>query len=342
MTAARSDRLHLVGSVPLPDSEAVFRACAQSMGDFLPRLPDGETGERLDYIGWQSDLFLNHPQFEAVPRSGGWSPRLRARLKPGVRAEDVTFDNLGYADVAIASYADFAKLKGQGVIRSDCRFMVAVPSPLGPVAAWLAPEVQAGLMAAYEKALVSEVRRMCAAIPHDQLAIQWDAPHEILAIEQALLDGKDGAAAAAPLYERLIRVGDLVPPAVQMGYHWCYGDFGHKHRLEPPTLARSVDATNAMNAGVHRPVNWFHMPVPRGRSDEAYFAPLTGVEPSDAVLYLGLLHLTDGYDGTMGRIATAKRSLSAFGIATECGFGRRDSSTVMDLLALHGRVAQAL
>jgi len=36
---------HLVGSVPLPDAEAVFRAVS-ALGADLRRLPDGETGVR--------------------------------------------------------------------------------------------------------------------------------------------------------------------------------------------------------------------------------------------------------------------------------------------------------
>lgn len=42
----KADRAHLIGSVPLPDSEAVFRQVAGELGPYLRRLPDGETGER--------------------------------------------------------------------------------------------------------------------------------------------------------------------------------------------------------------------------------------------------------------------------------------------------------
>ena len=35
-----------------------------------------------------------------------------------------------------------------------------------------------------------------------------------------------------------------------------------------------VEMTNAIVAGVTRPIQFFHMPVPKGRTDDAYFAPL--------------------------------------------------------------------
>jgi len=37
---------HLIGSVPLPSGEEVFRRLASTLGPVLSRMPDGETGER--------------------------------------------------------------------------------------------------------------------------------------------------------------------------------------------------------------------------------------------------------------------------------------------------------
>jgi hypothetical protein len=44
---------HLVGSVPLPDAETVFRTLSSGLGERLRRLPDGETGPSADWIVWQ-------------------------------------------------------------------------------------------------------------------------------------------------------------------------------------------------------------------------------------------------------------------------------------------------
>jgi hypothetical protein len=43
--------VHLVGSVPLGDAEDVFRAATSILGGRLRRIPDGETGERSNWIG---------------------------------------------------------------------------------------------------------------------------------------------------------------------------------------------------------------------------------------------------------------------------------------------------
>lgn len=50
-----------------------------------------------------------------------------------------------------------------------------------------------------------------------------------------------------------------------------------------------------------RPVDWIHMPVPKGRTDEAYFHPLKALNLRGALLYLGLVHANDEA-GTRERI----------------------------------------
>ena len=82
------------------------------------------------------------------------------------------------------------------------------------------------------------------------------------------------------------------------------------------------------------------MPVPKERDDDAYFAPLAGLALKPGCeLYLGLLHRTGGIDGTRRRIAAAEKAVSDFGIATECGFGRRPAETIPALLRQHAEVA---
>ena len=38
-------------------------------------------------------------------------------------------------------------------------------------------------------------------------------------------------------------------------------------------------------------------------------------------------------------MAAADAHVSAYGVATECGFGRRDPETIPDLLKIHAEVA---
>ena len=110
-----SHQVHLVGSVPLPDARAVFATVSAALGPHLRSIPDGETGERLDWITWLEPVFARHPAFEPSGETfqlhGGLARKdKRYRLKPGASIADVRFDNIFYADNAIKSYAVFADL----------------------------------------------------------------------------------------------------------------------------------------------------------------------------------------------------------------------------------------
>jgi hypothetical protein len=336
---ARPRDVHLVGSVPLASAEEVFRTVAAALGPRLRRIPDGETGERSDWFVWQVARFAGCPQLEAAPAEArGYRTLAKFQLRPGVEPGDVDFGPLGYAAVAQESYGVFARLKREGVIAEPVRFQVSLPSPLAPASAFTVREAFAAVAPAYEAALLRELDALAAAIPHAELAVQWD-----VAVEFGALDGlgpPPTPEVKQAILERLTRIGARVPAAVELGYHLCYGDYGHKHFKEPTDAAVLVEVANAIAARAERPIQWVHLPVPRDRDDDAYFAPLRNLRlRPETELYLGLVHLTDGVAGTRRRLQAAERVVPDFGIATECGFGRRPPETIPELLRIHAAVA---
>jgi SAM-dependent methyltransferase len=331
--------VHLVGSVPLASPEAVFRTLAAGIGDRLRRIPDGETGPRSDWIVWQLPIFTTQQQLEVVPPGpSSWRPLPRVRLADGARPDSVTFGALGYADAAIASYRVFARLKRDGVVPVACRFQVCLPTPLAPISAFVVAEHQGVLEPIYEDRLLAELRLILQALPHDQVAIQWDTNFEFGMLEGIVpvwFDDIQGG-----ILERLLRLSRYVPPDVQLGYHFCYGDVQHRHYKEPADARKLVDVANALAASLGRPLNWIHLPVPRDRDDEAYYTPLRELHlRPETELYLGLVHHTDGVEGTGRRMAVARGFVSGFGIATECGWGRRPPATIPELLRIHGALS---
>ena len=61
-----NDRIHFVGSVTGKDAAEVFTKCCASVGDYLARIPDGETGYRSKYISHLADtVFSRHPDIVA-------------------------------------------------------------------------------------------------------------------------------------------------------------------------------------------------------------------------------------------------------------------------------------
>ncbi len=150
--------VHLNGSIPLANAEEVFRVTSSILGERLHRIPDGETGVRTNWIGWQRAVLARNPSLELIPPDPNTYASLpRFKLRPGVSAGDVVFDQLGYADAALASYAVFSQLKQAGVIPTQYRLQVSLPTPLAPVAAFMVEEEQAIVQPAYEKAMFAEL-----------------------------------------------------------------------------------------------------------------------------------------------------------------------------------------
>src|SRR3712207_4536396 len=140
---ANSRAVHLVGSVPLGDAEAVMRTASAILGPLLRRVPDGETGERTNWIAWQLGRFAQSADFDAVPPPpGAYVMRSRYRPRAGVDAARTSFGPFGYADAALASYPLFARLKVEGVVPPNARFQVALPTPLAPIVMYVVPEAQ--------------------------------------------------------------------------------------------------------------------------------------------------------------------------------------------------------
>jgi hypothetical protein len=339
--------VHLVGSIPLRDASEVFETVSAALGPRLPRIPDGETGERTSWLDWLEAVFATHPDFEDAsltaqdPRGG----RIRKlyRLKAGVSPATVTFNNLRHAEVHLASYRDFKRLKDAGKVLPRTRFQVDLAHPVSVVRKYVVEEQVPAIEPAYDRALIGEIEKIAKVVPHDQLAIQLDVASGVfshLEWNKPTRFGKDRQEMLEYFGNWCIRLGNAVPQDADLVFHLCYGDFNHKHIVEPTDLAMCVAFANRVCAGIGRPVALFHMPVPRDRFDDAYFAPLTDLKvPPETRVALGLVHHTDGVDGTNRRIATARKYLGDFLISTECGFGRRPRETIPELLSIHAKVA---
>jgi hypothetical protein len=339
--------VHLVGSVPLCDAREVFTTVSAALGARLKRIPDGETGERSDWITWLEPAFANNPALEKsdelfrIHATG--TARIRYRLRAGKSVHDVRFDNLFYADIAKASYAEFAELKRQGLVPQACRFQIDLVPAHSVIWLFLQDDLHQPLDPVFNEALKREIDKIAASLPHDQIAIQFDVASAVFARLQRVEPNAYGKTRAEMLttFSRILTdLADHVPADIELMFHFCYGDSNHKHVVEPTDMGDMADVANRLSADIKRPIELIHMPVPRDRSDDAYFAPLERLQLKPGTeLCLGLVHHTDGVAGTRKRLATAERHVSGFSIATECGFGRRDPATIPDLLRIHADAA---
>jgi hypothetical protein len=341
--------VHFVGSIPLPDSETVFRTLSSVAGPHLRRLPDGETGIRKSWIRFLQDVLAENPAIEVatdVPpfKFAQWDGKVvreipRLRIKPDAKPDPAAFKT-GYADMAIESWGVFDRLQKAGVIPAEVKFQVSIPTPIAPTYNNMVPSDRPALLAALTPHFIGEVRKIAAAVPTDRLAIQLDVCQEVLAWEGYYDKGPVDFRTEA--IDVLTRIGDAVPAPVELGYHLCYGSPVDEHLVLPKDSGIMVEMTNAIAGGVKRPIQFFHLPVIKARTDDAYYAPMeklalgTGTE-----LYLGLIHHNDA-PGDAQRLAVAQRHTRVDGVSTECGMARGDPTRLSSLLAAHVRTADLI
>ena len=334
---------HFNGSVNLADTETVMREICARVPAGVRRIPDGETGDRGNWIFFQLERFLASPAFEVVQAEENpqeyETPTVR--LAAGVDPDTMSWPDLGYAAVYRESYATFTRLRAEGVIAAGARFQVQYPTPMASIGAYLVPEEQQAVLPSYERALFADLHELLASVPHDDVAVQWD-----VAVEFGVMEGGFGPAAPELLdviVANLVRCIDAVPADVPAGLHLCYGDYGHQHFRQPESLALQVAVLNGVIAGAARPVSFVSFTVPQAQQDEAYFAPLADLAAGpDTELNFALVpyHPADQAAGTTQRqaelidaaLARSAAGARAWGICTECGMGRVDRADVPVLL----------
>jgi len=270
------DHVHFNGSVNLADAGSVMREIVARVPSGLRRIPDGETGDRGNWIFFQMQKFLQSPSLvPAQPLNaadGDYEQLPQLRLADGVDPAEMKWPDLGYAEAYLGSYETFSALREEGVIPSGVRFQVEYPTPLASIGGYIVPEQQQALLGSYERAMFADLDRLLTAIPHDEVALQWDVAVEFGILEESFVPG--GAQAFDAIVAGLVRCVDTVPADVPAGLHLCYGDYGHEHFKQPESLTLQVRVLNAVSAAAGRTVSFVSFTVPQYQREESYFAPL--------------------------------------------------------------------
>ena len=332
--------VHLVGSVGLDTVEEVFETAGRLLGTRLKRMPDGEPGGRRMWTSWQYPLLRTNAylQVDTGKQPSNLTGFLRLRVADGVNPNEITFGELGYAREARSSYLDFVAARDRGIFPKTVKFQVSFPTPYAVICRQVTENSIPSVIGPYESAMLREVETVCRAIPHADLAIQWDVCFEMLVWDGRWPPMPAFSGMEAAFRDQFARLSRPVPDDVDLGFHLCYGDLDARHFVEPQDATKMTELANLIVTSVQRPVAYVHMPVPIQRDDEAYFAPLRNLKlPPGTELYLGLVHEKDGVEGARRRMAAARKFVSDFGIAAECGIARgRTPAVVRRFLEVHG------
>ncbi len=347
-----TNELLLVGSLPVESSEAAFRAGAELFGDLVFALPDGETGPRAAWVGYERERLARPNRGVAVvsetgspsgvPRHAYETPIFEVRA--GVT--QLHWDTWPRIDDALESYRTFTALRGAGVIPGDLRFQIGLPFPSSALNAFktnFAHDYEIAA-AALEDLFAREVDRLLAEIPAQDLAIQWDVCYEVLDIEGVVAWMGGGDAAWDRFTRPAGRLTRLIPDDVLVGYHLCYGTFPDWPMYEARDMGTLVRMANHAVANSGRRVDWLHLAGPRylRSEDDRFFAPLTDLDIGDTRPFLGIVLPVDGVPGLQRRHATARKYLPDFGVAMYCGFGRQPGRDGRETMREHREAVLAV
>jgi hypothetical protein len=347
-----TNRLLLVGSIPLDSAKEVFDVFGKPLAPWLRAVPDGETGPRKHWISRvHYQVLAIHPDLEVLrqPAKDDGVERLAPRgatdswlfrVRPGI--DWVRFGEpgwrLGFAREALASYYLLKELKTQGKLPGHLRLQVSIPSVNSslPRRVFENLEDMRKVEQGYTQALRDEVHMIASKIPAEELALQWDCANEIQEVYGGVADLAKEQAIERNLPQFRTLNAEL-PEQVLLGYHFCFGTLGGWPRFVPVDLGQAVALANAVIAGSGRRVDWVHIPV-LDRAEEAFVAPLAGLELRGAQVYLGVIHNMERFEH---RVALARKFLPDFGMGGYCGFGRLSPRELPGILDQH-RVAARL
>lgn len=334
---------HLVGSLPGDSAHEAMQTALQVLGSRLRSLPDGETGDRRNWIIHTIESLRDHPDLE-VRREGSWTdyddtPVLGVRRG---RELDGSSLRLGLVDAFDAAYPTFLQLRDE-YGHEELRFQVGVPGDLDMALFALGPTGPLRHRAAFTSATVDEITAIHARAG-DDVVFQLELPAELVAVIRTPAVAQP--AVARYLASGLVRLVTATPIGARFGLHLCLGDMNHRalgSMRDTRPLVRLGNAIVARWPATH-PLEFLHVPLaeaveppPNRRS---FYAPLADLRlPPDVALIAGFVHESlhiDAQEQLLHHLTELTRR--TVDVASSCGLGRRDRPRAEAAIELAGRL----
>lgn len=317
-----------MGSLPGDTPEQAMRTALEVLGPRLRSLPDGETGERRNWVISIVDSLRDHPDLE-LAKAGDWSdydktPTLRVR-----RGRTLYGANLDFGHVAAVrdTFPVFEQLRAEldlpGLV-----FQSGVPSDLDLAMFTLGPVGALRHRTPFTEATLSEIRGV-REIAGPDTVFQLELPVELVLLAKApraALPVLAGRLAAG-----LTRLATAAPAGSVIGLHLCLGDMNNKAFGTMTDVSPLVALSNAIVAGWPRGQRLAYVHAPFAAADQpattdpAFYAPLTGLRlPTGTTFVAGFAHEAQALsDQLTVRSLIEDRLGQAVDISAACGLGRR-------------------
>lgn len=323
-----SREAHLVGSLPGATATEAMSTALELVGPYLRSLPDGETGERRNWIISIVETLRSHPDVE-LRREGDWSdydktPRFRVRR--GHRLLGATLD-LGHVAAVRESLPVFEKVRAAAG-RDELAFQQGVPSDLDLAMFAFGPLGALRYRRAFTEATLVEIREIAALTGPDTL-FQVEMPAELVLLARA-------PSRARPPLARLLARGVTqlaagAPLGTHFAVHLCLGDMNNRAFGTMGDVGPLVLLANALVATwpADRPLELVHAPFAAAdhpaTTEPAFYAPLQHLRlPADVRFAAGFAHEAQPLEDQRRIRTIIEDHLGRpVVIASACGLGRR-------------------
>jgi hypothetical protein len=256
------------------------------VGPYLQSLPDGETGERRNWIISIVDGLNRHPDLELV-KPGDWSdydktPQLRVRK--GRRLFGAALD-FGHLAAVHDSFPQFEEARKQAHL-TDLVFQQGVPGDFDLAMFTLGPAGALRNRRAFTEATLTEIRAVTAVTGPDTL-FQIEVPAEVVLLARAPAVARP--ALAKILARGVTRLAAGTAEGTRFAVHLCLGDMNNRAFGTITDASPLVLLANAVVAGwpVGRPLEVLHAPFAGGDNVRGGVRPRsseprrTAPDPSD-------------------------------------------------------------
>jgi hypothetical protein len=319
---------HLVGSLPGPDARTAMTTAVEILGPRLRSLPDGETGERRNWVISIIEGLRDHPDLELV-KAGDWSdydrtPQLRVRKGHTLYGASLDF---GHVPAVRASYPVF-----QDVVTAaghpEIAFQQGVPGDFDLAMFTLGPARALRGRRPFTEATLAEIRGV-AAITGPGSLFQIEVPVELVLLAKA--PGPARPALAKLLGRNVTRLAAAAPVGTRFAVHLCLGDmnnraFGTMSDVTPLVLLANtiIDTWPAQ-----QPFEVLHAPFAAAdhpaTTDAAFYAPLNRLRlPTATRFAAGFAHESQSLaDQRIIRGIVEDHLQRPTMMSAACGLGRR-------------------
>lgn len=325
-------RAHLVGSIPGDDATDAMALALDRLGGHLDFLPDGETGERRNWIISMLEAFRDHPVLE-LAKDGDWSdydrtPRFRIQRGERLHGADLDLGIVSAARQALPAHRQACARLAEAGSPGRPTLQAGIPGDLDLAMFTFGPTGPLRHRRPFTEALATTMHETYSLTGGDVL-FQIEIPVELVLLARAPRPAR--GALARLLARAVVGLALAAPAGARFGVHLCLGDMNHR------ALGRLTDAeplTQLSNALVAhwpstRPLHYVHAPLAAADSppvdDPAFYRPLRWLALDGVRLVAGFAHEDQDLDTQRrirGHIETAVGH--PVDVSTSCGLGRRE------------------